>query len=60
MKDGDWAKFTEAVEQKIPAKYDKKNINKVEKILRNAITKAANRYIKKKKVTDSTKCYLTK
>ena len=60
LKDGDWAKFTEAVEQKIPAKYDKKNINKVEKILRKAITKAANKYIKKKKVTDSTKCYLTK
>ena len=59
LKDGDWAKFTEAVEQKIPANYAKKNINKMEKILRKAITKAANKYIRKKKVTENTKCYLT-
>jgi hypothetical protein len=59
LKDADWTKFSDEVERKIPANYKKKNINKVEKLLRKAIIKAANKHIRKKKVTENTKSYLT-
>ena len=59
MKDGDCTKFAEEVESKTPVNYRKKNINKIEKLLRKAILKAANKHIRKKKITETTKCYLT-
>ena len=59
MKDGEWTKFTCEVEKTIPVNYRKKDINKVEKLLRKTIIKAANKYIKKKKITEKTKSYLT-
>ena len=59
LKKADWTKFREDVDNEIPVRYKKKNINKVEKLLRKAILKSANRHIGKKKVTGSTKCYMT-
>ena len=59
LKKADWDKFRDEVEDNIPMRYEKKNINKTEKLLRKAIIKAANKHIRKKKVTESTKCYLT-
>jgi len=43
LKEADWTKFREEVENKIPARHQKKNINKVEKLLRKAFLKAANK-----------------
>ena len=59
LKDADWEKFREEVENNIPVNYKKKNINKIEKLLRKNIIKAANKHIRKKKITDDTKSYLT-
>lgn len=60
LKKADWEKFAEMVEENIPRHYAAKNLNKVEKLLRKAIVKAANKHIKKKKITPNVKCYLTK
>ena len=49
MKKADWTKFREYVDNKITFRYKKKNINRVEKLLRRAILKSANRHIGKKK-----------
>ena len=54
MSKADWTKFREDVDNEIPVRYRKKNINKVEKLLRKAILKSANRHIGKKKITGST------
>ena len=59
LKDADWEKFRNEVENNIPKNYKKKNINKIEKLLRKNIIKAANKHIRKKKVTENTKSYLT-
>ena len=48
LKKADWTKFREDVDSEIPVRYKKKNINKVEKLLRKAILKSANRHIGKK------------
>ena len=60
LKKAEWDKFTALVEENIPRHYAAKNLNKVDKLLRKAIIKAANKHIKKKKITPQTKCYLTK
>ena len=59
LKKAEWGKFAEMVEKNIPRHYAAKNLNKVEKCLRKTIIKAANKYIKKKKITPNVKCYLT-
>ena len=59
LKKAEWDKFAEMVEKNIPRHYAAKNLNKVEKRLRKAIIKAANKYIRKKKITPNVKCYLT-
>ena len=59
LKKADWAKFSAMVEESIPRHYAAKNLNKVEKLLRKAIIKSANKHIRKKKITPHTKCYLT-
>ena len=59
LKKAEWDKFTASVEENIPRQYAAKNLNKVEKRLRKAIIKAANKHIKKKKITPTAKCYLT-
>ena len=45
--------------REFPRHYAAKNLNKVEKLLRKAIIKSANKHIRKKKITPHTKCYLT-
>ena len=59
LREADWTKFREEVESNVPVNYKKKNTNKLEKILRKTILKAANKHICKKKVTEKTKCYMT-
>ena len=59
LKDADWASYREEIERNIPRNYKKRNVNKVEKLFRRVILKAANKHIGKKKVTDNSKCYLT-
>ena len=60
LKKADWEKFAAMVEENIPRHYAAKNLNKVETLLRKSIVKAANKHIKKKKITPTVKCYLTK
>ena len=45
------------VEESIPRHYASMNLNKVETLLRKSIVKAANKHIKKKKITPTVKCY---
>ena len=59
MKKADWDKFTEEVEKTIPTNYARKSLNKIEKRLRKAIIKAANKHIGKKKINMNVKSYLT-
>ena len=59
MKYADWVKYREEVDRTIPRHYKKKNINKVEKKLRKAILKAANKHVRKKKIMDNNKCYMS-
>ena len=55
FKQADWSKFTQEVEDMIPSRYHRTSTNKLEKKVRNIITKAAKKHIGKKKVTDKTK-----
>jgi hypothetical protein len=55
----DWEKYTQEIEDKLPEQYKKKNINKLEKILRKAITKAAQKHIGVKKVDNRSKPWMT-
>jgi len=60
FKGADWAAFTAEVDSNIPSSFHRKtNAHKLEKRLRNIITKAANAHVKKKKVTNKTKPGLT-
>ena len=60
LKDADWAAYQAEVEESIPTNFWKKtNVNKLEKRLRKAILKAANKHVKKKKITTRTKPGLT-
>ena len=60
LKDADWEAYQTEVEDKIPANYWKKtNVNKLEKRLRKIILTAANKHVKKKKITNKTKPGLT-
>ena len=58
LKQGDLVKFSEQVEKDLPERYEKKNLNKLEKILRKTITKAATTHVRKKLVKPSTVTYV--
>ena len=47
--------FSEQVERDLPKEYERKNINKLEQILRKTIIKAANKNVKKKEITKDSK-----
>jgi hypothetical protein len=53
------AEFAEEIEDHIPSKYLGKNINKLEKKMRKTITEAANKHVGKKKISQTTKPWLT-
>ena len=55
----DWESYTQEIENKLPEQYTRKNINKLEKILRKAITKAAQKHIGVKKVDNRAKPWMT-
>ena len=55
----DWSKFAEEVDKNLPKRYHNKNINKLEKILRKNIVKAANKHVGKKKCSPQNKCWMT-
>ena len=50
LRNGDFEEFKEQVEKELPNNYNKKSTEKLEKILRKTINKAARKHIKKKKV----------
>ena len=54
LKKGDLGRLSEQVENDLPERYEKKNLNKLEKILRKTVTKAARRHVKKKLVAPRT------
>ena len=54
-----WTKFAEEVDKKLPKQYKKKNINKLEKLFRKTILKAANKHVGRKKCSFTNKCWLT-
>ena len=45
LKDTKWDKFSGRVKEQIPMNYKKKNVNKLEKVLRKIIIGAANEHI---------------
>jgi hypothetical protein len=57
----DWGKFQEDLEDMIPSreKYEKKNVNKLEKKMRKWIKISANKNIGKKKVDSGSKAWMT-
>ena len=55
----DWESFAQDVDNNLPTNYQKKNINKLEKILRKNILKAANKHVGKKKSSPQNKCWMT-
>ena len=59
LTDGNWKEFTNEIESNIPTRYKQKNANKLEKKLRKIITAAANKHIRKKKISNTTKTGLT-
>ena len=59
LKKADWEKFSEEVEKTIPRNYARKNLDKIEKCLRKAVIKAANKHSGKKKISVKVKSYLT-
>ena len=59
LRDADWKSYREEVDKNIPRNYERKNINKIARILTRIIRTAANKHVGKKKVTDNSKCYLT-
>ena len=54
------AKFKEKVEAQLPSEYERKNVNKLEKILRKTITDAANFHIGVKRIKNSAQPAITK
>jgi hypothetical protein len=56
----DFKGFREEVERKLPKNYEGKNLNKLEKILRKTIIKAANKHVKKKEITRDSKPVISK
>ena len=55
----DWESFAQDIDNNLPTNYRKKNINKLERILRKCILKAANKYVGKKKCNPQNKCWMT-
>ena len=55
----DWDKYAQEIDNNLPKKYRRKNINKLEKILRKNILKAADKHIGKKKCSPQNKCWMT-
>jgi ribonuclease HI/exonuclease III len=54
----DWREYTRETD-KLPKIYPTDSLNKLEKKLRKHITKAANKHVRKKKITQDSKCWLT-
>ena len=59
LKDANWEAFAREVEAQIPSHYIRKNVNKMEKRLRKAILKAANKHVRKRKITQTTRACIT-
>ena len=55
----DWQGFTNLLEDQIPNNAKKKSFNKIEKLLRKSTTKAAEKHLGTKKVSNITKPWLT-
>ena len=55
----EWTKFAEQIDKDLPKNYHRKNVDKLEKILRKSILKAANKHVRKKKCSTSNKCWMT-
>jgi ribonuclease HI len=60
LKEANWASYTEDVEKNIPRNYQAKSGRKLEKILSKAMISAANKHVRKKKIGNNTKPYLSK
>ena len=60
MKSKGFAEFKEKVEAQLPSEYERKNVNKLEKILRKTITDAANEHIGMKRIKNSARPAITK
>jgi len=52
---GNWEKFTDQIEQKLPTEYERMSVKKLEKIFRETILKAAKKHIRKKKINAKTR-----
>ena len=58
-READWSKFSAEIEKNLPSRYQRKNLNKIEKRLRKAILKSANKHVGKKKVAQRNRCEMT-
>ena len=59
LKDANWEAFARDVDTQIPSHYIRKHVNKMEKRLRKAILKAANKHVRKRKITQRTRACIT-
>ena len=59
MKESDWGRFKNDIEQDISSKYHTRDVNKLEKKFRKLITSASNNSIGKKKISNNTKPWMT-
>ena len=59
MSKADWEKYKNDIEDLIPNNYQRANINRLEKKLRKAIIKSANKNVGKKKVSYQAKPWMT-
>ena len=59
LKKADWAKYQQEIENNIPTNYKNRNTNKLEKNLRKLMNKAAKKHVKKKKITNKTKPWMS-
>ena len=52
---GNWEKFRQRIEKEIPSSYEDKNVNQLEKVLRDTILRSAKKHIGKKKINNQTR-----
>ena len=59
MREANWSKFTAEIENKIPSRYEGRDLNVLEKSLRRIIKKAAHKHVGKKKIAQRNRTIMT-